>query len=143
VSYELRSEVWIDAPVETVWEVLTDTASYPDWNPLVRRFDGPLEVGAVVRATFEPFPGLRLRNRIAVTALSPPHRVAWAGRMGANRLLRGEHVYELAPRDGGTQFANFEVFDGWLLPIARLPLERTRAGYDRNSEAIKVRAEER
>ena len=143
MSFEVRSEVWIDAPVETVWEVLTDTASYPDWNPLVRRFDGPLEVGAVVRATFEPFPGRRLRNKVAVTAVSPPHRVAWAGRMGADRLLRGEHVYELGSHDGGTQLANFEVFDGWLLPVARLVLERTRAGYDRNSEAIKVRAEAR
>ena len=143
MSFEVRSEVWIDAPVETVWEVLTDTESYPDWNPLVRRFDGPLEVGAIVRATFEPIPGRRVRNKVAVTAVSPPHRVAWAGRMGADRLLRGEHFYELGSRDGGTQLANFELFDGWLLPVARLVLERTRAGYDRNSQAIKARAERR
>ena len=143
MSFELRSEAWIDAPVEVVWEVLTDTASYPDWNPLVRRFEGALEVGAVARATFEPFSGRRLRNRVTVTSVEPPHRLAWAGRMGADRLLRGEHVYELSRRDGGTALVNAEVFDGWLLPLARVILARTLPAYERNSQAIKVRAETR
>ena len=34
---ELHSEIEINAPVERVWEVLTDFASYPRWNPFIRR----------------------------------------------------------------------------------------------------------
>jgi uncharacterized protein YndB with AHSA1/START domain len=30
---ELGTEVEIAAPPERIWEILTDFAAYPDWNP--------------------------------------------------------------------------------------------------------------
>src|SRR5215210_9363232 len=37
---ELHSEIEINAPAQRVWEVLTDFASYPQWNPFIRRASG-------------------------------------------------------------------------------------------------------
>ena len=37
---EVFSEIDIQAPAERVWQVLTDFASYPEWNPFIRRING-------------------------------------------------------------------------------------------------------
>ena len=37
---ELHSEIEIDASAERVWGILTDFASYPEWNPFIRRISG-------------------------------------------------------------------------------------------------------
>ena len=34
---ELRSQIEIEAPADRVWQVLTDFATYPEWNPFIRR----------------------------------------------------------------------------------------------------------
>ena len=57
-SFEIRREIEIGAPPETVWAVLTDTRSYPDWNPFVRRLAGDLREGARLEAEIAP-PGGR------------------------------------------------------------------------------------
>src|SRR2546422_9293011 len=43
---ELRTDIEIDAPVERVWEVLTDFDRFPDWNPFIRRIPGNAQVGS-------------------------------------------------------------------------------------------------
>ena len=48
---ELHSEIVIDASPERVWDVLTDFASYPQWNPFIRRISGELEVGGTPRSS--------------------------------------------------------------------------------------------
>ena len=43
---EIRKETEIEAPVPDVWMVLTDFASYPEWNPFMRSIKGDLAEGA-------------------------------------------------------------------------------------------------
>ena len=33
---QISTEIEINAPVETVWSILTDFDKYPDWNPFVK-----------------------------------------------------------------------------------------------------------
>ena len=37
MARQLESEVEVQASPERVWEVLTDFAAYPDWNPFIVR----------------------------------------------------------------------------------------------------------
>ncbi len=45
---ENYTEVEIDAPVERVWEIMTDFEAFPDWNPFIKKMRGDLEVGATL-----------------------------------------------------------------------------------------------
>lgn len=42
---ELRTELSLEAPVERIWELLTDLKLYPQWNPLFQRATGKMNVG--------------------------------------------------------------------------------------------------
>jgi len=51
---ELHSEIEINASAERVWDILTDFASYPQWNPFIRSISGELEVGERLEVRLEP-----------------------------------------------------------------------------------------
>jgi len=100
----LHTELFIDAPPERVWSVLTDFGGYPAWNPLLLEARGEAREGA--------------------------RRLVWKG--GVPGLLHGEHYFELTPEGSGTRFVQGEHFTGvlsLLLPAGlRKKLERGYAG---------------
>jgi uncharacterized protein YndB with AHSA1/START domain len=42
---ELRADIEIQASAERVWQLLTDFASFPQWNPFIRRASGEPKKG--------------------------------------------------------------------------------------------------
>lgn len=58
---ELHSEIEITASAERTWLILTDFASYPRWNPFIRRISGEPttgDTGGPRPATFLPLVAL-------------------------------------------------------------------------------------
>lgn len=51
---DIVTDIVIDAGAERVWGVLTDFASYPEWNPMIRRASGELAPGRRLELHFEP-----------------------------------------------------------------------------------------
>ena len=51
---ELRSEIEIQASAERVWQLLTDFASFPQWNPFIRKASGNIRVGNDSKSTSSP-----------------------------------------------------------------------------------------
>lgn len=45
MTKQLASTIDIDASPQRVWQVLTDFAAYPDWNPFIVRAEGRPEEG--------------------------------------------------------------------------------------------------
>jgi hypothetical protein len=51
----IKTDIDIQAPAETVWEMLSDTDAFPSWNPFITRLEGftgilvPLMASALVR----------------------------------------------------------------------------------------------
>jgi hypothetical protein len=138
---EITTETEIDVPPETVWDVLTDLPSYPEWNPHIPRANGDLRVGApidiVVRRT-----GVRDRSMtVTITELEPERRLAWVGRLLSPRLFEGRHVLELEHLDGGrTRLVNREVLSGVFARFATT--ENPETDYEAMNEALKRRAEQ-
>jgi hypothetical protein len=46
-------ETPIPAPVDMVWDVLTDVPRYSEWKPFITSIEGDLQLGAKLRATLE------------------------------------------------------------------------------------------
>jgi uncharacterized protein YndB with AHSA1/START domain len=71
-----RDEILISAPIQTIWDIQTDVAGWPSWQPDVdsAETDGPLMVGSVFRWQTA---GLDITS--TVEEYDAPHRIVWGG----------------------------------------------------------------
>lgn len=95
-----------------VWAVLTQTDRYPDWNPLVSKLKGTLEVGATIRVAIVP---LGQTFKATIVSHQPNQELVWEGIQGAAWLLKGRHYYRLVPQPNQqTLLEHGEYFTGLL-----------------------------
>jgi len=140
---EVRAETLVDAPPGTVWRVLTDFVSYPDWNPFIRSIEGKPWVGTRLSVEIRP-PGKRsMRFRPRVLRVAKDRELRWIGRVLVAGLFDGEHRFTIIPEDGGSRFVQAEVFTGLLVPVVDLTdtLRATHLGFLLMNRALKERAE--
>ena len=133
----LHTELFIDAPPERVWSVLTDFASYPAWNPLLLEAHGEAREGARVRvkAASPGGSGKSLRFRATVVRVEPARRLVWKG--GVPGVLHGEHFFELTPEGAGTRLVQGEHFTGVLSLLLPASLKgKLERGYAGMNEAL-------
>jgi hypothetical protein len=144
MSKQLVSEIEIDATAEQVWEVLTDFAAYPAWNPFIVSAVGSAEVGSTVTLRMQPVDARAITLTPTVLEASPGHRLRWRGRLGVSRVFDAEHVFTLTTRDdGGVTLCQAEEFTGVLVPFMAGSLDRhTLPAFVTMNEALKVRAEQ-
>lgn len=144
MSYEIRTQIAIDAPPARVWDVIADFSRYPDWNPFILEVIGEVRPGASVRYRFEFPRGIRIWAVANVERFDPVEGLLWSAHFLARILLNGDHHFRVLPSgDGGTVFEHGEVFSGILLPII-LPLLwlSGRPIYDSLNIALKHRVED-
>ncbi|MGH3033145.1 MAG: SRPBCC family protein, partial [Gaiellaceae bacterium] len=85
----------IAAPPERIWEILTDFASYPDWNPFIRRISGEPTVGSRLEVRIEPPDSRGMTFKPTVIKAEPTRELAWLGRLLLPGVFDGEHHFEL------------------------------------------------
>jgi hypothetical protein len=137
----VRTSVEIDAPPDAVWRVLVDFASYPAWNPFIRRIEGELRVGARLRATVQP-PGHKpMTFRPMVRVADPSRELRWLGRVLLPGLFDGEHAFVLEPGGGGCRVRHEETFRGFLVSAFAAMLDDTAKGFEAVNAALKRRVE--
>ncbi|MGH3081112.1 MAG: SRPBCC family protein [Gaiellaceae bacterium] len=112
------SEIVIEAPPDTVWDVLAAIDDWPSWNPDVKEssLQGPLSAGTQFRWKAGP-------GTISSTLqyVERPRLIAWTGRtFGVNAV----HVWRLEPKDGATQVRTEETFDGLVVRLLRGRLQK-------------------
>lgn len=139
----LHTEIEIAATPERVWSVLTDFASFPDWNPFIPRLDGEAAVGARLDTDLRPPGGRGMRFRPTVLAATPGRELRWLGHAGPPGLFDGEHAFRIEPLGPErVRFVQEERFSGLLAPLVlRFAEAGTRAGFEAMNRALKVRAE--
>ncbi len=141
---ELRAEIEIDADPDTVWGVLTDFGSYPDWNPFIRSIEGAPTAGSTLKVRLQPSEGRGITLGPVVTVDEPRRAFGWLGRLGGvPHLFDGAHRFDLEPIDGGrrTRFVQSERFRGILVPLVRRSvLPPTLRGFEAMNRAIGDRA---
>ena len=137
---EIQHQIDIDATPAAVWAVLTDTSTYGEWNPFLRRLDGELHEGSRLEVEIAPPGGRAMTFKPTVLAAADGLELRWLGRLFAPGLFDGEHRFELeALPHGGTRFTQAERFTGLLVRL--FSLDKTRLGFEQMNRALKARAE--
>jgi hypothetical protein len=109
-----RKEVVINAPIETVWALLTGIERWPGWQPDISfaKLEGPLAIGTVFRWKAKV---LSITSTIQV--LEPGRCIGWTGH---SLGMRAVHVWTLEPLGNGVHVASEESLAGWLVRTMKL-----------------------
>ena len=94
---QLHTQIEIDAPAKRVWELLTDFASYPQWNPFIRHISGRLAPGERLQARLEPPGGRAMTFKPKVLAAEPNRELRWLGHLLVPGVFDGEHSFTIEP----------------------------------------------
>jgi len=139
---ENRNEIEIQSTPDRVWEILTDLAKYPEWNPLLYRADGKVALGEKVTISAKTASNDRDFD-CSVVRVEPNHEFSWKFHVILPFLFRGEHIFTIEPvEDGRTRFIDREIFNGLLVPLQAKDLEtNAKVGMIAMGEALKRRAE--
>ena len=140
---EIVTEIDINAPPGAVWAVLTDFASYPEWNPVLE-IDGEATEGErfEVRTSYKNTRPMTFSPTVLV--LNEPAEFRWQGRLFVPGLYDGEHRFVLTALDDGerTRLTHAETFRGALVGfINRRIGADVETGFNQMNEALKRRVE--
>jgi hypothetical protein len=143
MAKQLRSEVDIHATPERVWQVLTDLAAYPKWNPFIIRAEGEVRRGGRLTLRMQPAGGRAMTFRPTVLEATEGRRLRWLGHLLVAGLFDGEHSFTIRPLgDGRVRLVQQEDFRGLLVPLLAGSLDRrTLPGFEQMNQALKRRAE--
>lgn len=141
----IHTEIDIDAPADRVWEILTNFAEYPSWNPMIPKLTGQLSVGA--RLNFQISVNRRLKVPISVELITAdaPRELRWVGPRFSplRRILSGSHYFKIDEMDDArVRFTHGEDFEGLAIPTTWRRAEKAIAPmYAALNRALKHRAE--
>ena len=147
-STQIRTEIEIEAPPEIVWEIITDTDKYPEWNPyhtkVVRLTNASSYETPKLHDKMQVFihkpNGKKLDLKVSVLEIEKLKRFYWGG--GLPLIFKGEHRFILKPVNScTTKFHQDEDFWGAALPFVPLGPIDIEKGYRLMNEALKTRAE--
>lgn len=139
----IETAIEIDAAPDEVWAAVSDTATYPDWNPFIRSLEGELQVGTRLRVRIQPPNGRGITLRPRLIAFTQNAELRWLGHFGFPHIFDGEHRMAVEPLDDGqrTRFVHAERFRGVLVPLLGSLLRDTEAGFTTMNEALRRRVE--
>jgi hypothetical protein len=141
---ELRTEIEIQASDERVWQILTDFASFPQWNPFIRRISGEAKTGARLEAYLQPSGASGMTFKPTVLKAEPQRELRWLGHFLMPGLFDGEHVFTIESLGANrVRFTQREFFTGLLVPLFARSLDAdTQRGFKEMNQALKTRAEQ-
>ena len=145
------ASVSIGAPIERVWAVMLDTASYDDWNPFVEQADcAATAVGEPIVLHVRWANGRTTTSPERISIVEPPHdeggvrratlAYVYEGLPAKLGLVKGTRYQRLSQEpDGPTRYDTVEEFSGPLVKLAGP--KRVEDGFRRHAEALKSRCE--
>lgn len=132
-----RDSIRIQAPVETVWTLLTDINSWPEWQPNVSyaRLHGELAAGSDFQWKAS---GLSMKSTLEV--VDAPRHVGWTGdSIGMHAI----HIWHLEPDRNQTVVHVEESLSGWLARfLSATNREFLKQSMARSLQVLKQQSEE-
>jgi hypothetical protein len=140
---EVRSEIEINSYPESVWKILTDFATYDQWNPFINKIIGLPTEGSKIDIYIETRSGKNRKYSPRITKVEEGRELRWFGKSSLPGFLNAEHIFtieELQPES--VRFIQREVFDGLLTRLFGKGLDTdVMQGFQDMNDALKKRAE--
>ena len=114
---QLRTEIQISAPINQVWQVLTDFDHWKDWNPTVKQAGGSASVGSKLSISMSGGDCKEMSYQPHVAEANSPTMFRWRATMIAGFLFTNDRVFELKEKNGGTELIHKEEFSGLMVPV--------------------------
>jgi hypothetical protein len=141
---QVQTSIEIAATAERVWQILTDFAAYPAWNPFVRSIAGEQRPGSQLSVTIQPVGGRAMPIRPKLLVFDTRKELRWKGMLLFPGIFDGEHYFQLTePAPGRVLLSHGEIFSGMLVPLVMRGSLRsgTERGFAAMNEALRQRAE--
>ena len=135
----VHDEITVDAPVETVWSVITDTDQYEAWNPVMLLLDGNIAPGQKVTYRFTQ--DENNTSEISSTVQEVDENALLNQKGGLPMILTFDHKYILEATDTQTKVIIHEDYRG--IGVNFWNPSGVHEAYVRLNRAIKARAESR
>lgn len=142
-TYEVRTDpIHISAPIDVVWDVLTDVENYGRWNPFTPQVRTDFTIGSLVHLRVRI--GIETMNITeTICAYEKPRLIAWSKAFGTRWLLlavREQHLESLS--ETSCCYHNADRLTGVLAPIVYLCFGGyMRRGFHDVGEGLKGHAE--
>ena len=138
---EISAAIEIAATPERVWAVLTDLASYPQWNPVFREASGQVAVGNRITLTStQPETGHTMTVKVKVLTAEPAAELRWVSSVLG--LMTSKRSFTLSPANGGTRLMQTQTYRGLFTRFPPKTVIRIQTSFDAINQAIKQRAED-
>ncbi len=138
----INTEIIINASAETVWQILTDLAAYPQWNPFIIKSEGSLRKGNRLRNTLKNG-NKTIVFKPVIQEVTPMVSFSWLGSLFVKGLFDGRHFFVLEPVTANqVKLIHGEEFSGLLSTMILKKIgEQTRENFVQMNEALKKQAE--
>lgn len=136
----LKKSIEINAPSNVVWEVLTDTKKYSEWNPFFIKAEGNFVLGETVEMSIQTEDKSVMKFSPKIMACSQNKYLQWRGRLLMPGIFDGRHTFTIdSISSNKVEFIQDEKFQGILVPIVnKKPFGK---GWEKMNVALKIRAE--
>ncbi len=130
----------IAAPAQTIWSLLTDANTYPDWNRSVLNIEGQIVEGERIKLTSIVNPDRQFK--LNVSDVDAPNSMVWWDGMPLG-LFKGVRTFQLTPKDGGVEFSMEEVYSGLMAPMITKSIPDMTESFELFADGLKAEAEKR
>jgi len=139
---KIMTEIIIDKDVSTVWKVLTDFESYPNWNPFVRSIKGEKSVGKKVFVTCKTASGKKVSFKPIVLKFETEKEFRWKGKLGIKGIFDGQYYFKLEELSKHqTKFIHGEDMSGILVSLLGDKLDKMNLSFESMNQALKKECE--
>jgi hypothetical protein len=141
---ELYTEIEIKAPIEKVWENLTNFETFPLWNPFILQLKGELINGSQLEVTIQPPGGQKMTFHPKVLKVESNYELRWLGHFWLPGIFDGEHIFSLEKlEENHIRLIHREIFSGLLVPLFAKDLTtKVYQGFQSMNQALKLRSEQ-
>jgi len=136
-TYSVRRTIATEP--QTIWELLTDAAGYPGWNPAVISIDGNIAPGERIALTSIVNPNRQFK--LNVSDVSAPNHMVWSDSMPLG-LFKGVRTFEITSNgDGTSDFSMVEEFSGLMEPLISRSIPDQTESFEQFADGLKAAAE--